>query len=81
MTTAAEPGTAEKAFRAYLGHTVICADCRGGVSCEPRRRLHRAWRGLCRRCAVCGTTSVPGRSAAGATIPLCDGCKPSRQGR
>lgn len=81
MTTTAEPHTVEKAFRVYLGHTVTCADCRGGVSCETRRGLHRAWRGLCRRWASCGTTSLPAPSAQGAKIPLCDNCKPSRLGR
>lgn len=77
MVTTAEPRAAETAYRAYVGHTVTCDICRGGMSCEQMRRLRREWLSLCRRCAVCGTASLPDLGVQGAKVPLCDNCKPS----
>ncbi|GAA3479587.1 hypothetical protein [Streptomyces yanii] len=68
--------SAETAYRAYVGHTITHADCGADGPCEKRRRLKDAWQSLCRRCAGCGTTSLPSLSVVGATIPLCDDCKP-----
>lgn len=34
----------ERAYQAYLGHTVQCATCRVGAPCGTAARLGRAWR-------------------------------------
>ncbi|MFF2325561.1 MULTISPECIES: hypothetical protein [unclassified Streptomyces] len=39
-----KPPATESAYRTWLGHTLVCADCRLGASCPTAVRLGRAWR-------------------------------------
>ncbi len=34
----------DASYRALLGHTLSCPDCKSDVECPDRRRLQRAWR-------------------------------------
>lgn len=34
----------EESYRALLGHTLTCSDCRAGAECPDRSRLQRVWR-------------------------------------
>ncbi|MEV5682195.1 MULTISPECIES: hypothetical protein [unclassified Streptomyces] len=34
----------ERAYLAYLGHTLACATCRTGVPCATAVRLGRTWK-------------------------------------
>ncbi|WP_439082036.1 hypothetical protein [Streptomyces sp. WL006] len=34
----------EESYRALLGHTLTCSDCRADAECPDRRRLQRDWR-------------------------------------